>query len=96
MADKNRKSLTPSEELRLHKLETKKYWLEKIKNQEKAEPETKKKEKSLPASDKNRKSLLKQWTLTPSEELRLQKLETKKCWLEKIKAQEKTESKTKK
>jgi len=47
-------------------------------------------------SDKNRKSLLKQWTLTPSEELRLHILETKKYWLEKVKAQEKAKSETKK
>jgi len=96
LSDKNRKSLTPAEELRLQKLETKKYWLEKVKAQEKAKLETKKEVKSLPASDKNRKSLLKQWTLTPSEELRLQKLETKKHWLDKIKNQEKAEPETKK
>ena len=47
-------------------------------------------------SGKNRKSLLKQWTLTPSEELRLHILETKKYWLEKVKSQEKTKSETKK
>jgi superfamily II DNA or RNA helicase len=96
LSNKNRKSLTPAEELRLQKLETKKYWLEKVKAQEKAESKTKKEVKSLPASDKNRKSLLKQWTLTPSEELRLHILKTKKYWLEKVKAQEKAESKTKK
>jgi len=47
-------------------------------------------------SDKNRKSLLKQWTLTHSEELLRHKLETKKYWLEKVKAKEKAESETKK
>ena len=48
MSNKNIKFLTPAEELRLQKLETKKYWLEKVKAQEKAESKTKKEVKPLP------------------------------------------------
>ena len=61
MSNKNRKPLTLAEELRLQKLETKKYWLEKVKAQEKAKSEIKKEEKLLPVEWK----MLNEITLYP-------------------------------
>ena len=47
-------------------------------------------------TDKKKKNIFKQWYLNPKEELLSHNLETKKFWLKKVKAQEKTEAEVRK